>query len=268
MELTHTHDHHHDHEHDHHDHRQERAMLWVKTALLFGLALYFVYIIVTGNWSNYINERFAWLTYVAAAVFALLAFYTLMTTLRANDEAYLHALHDHNHDDHSHEPLTWGALAIIAIPLVLGTLIPSRPLGAEAVNGQLSTTAAVGELTTFTVNPLDRNVLDWLRFFGTVEDYSDLDGENADVTGFVYKEPSFAPDQFMLARFTVSCCVADASAIGLPIYYTDSAALEQGTWVRVQGTFNVGEFRGDTLPVLSVASIETVEQPEHPYLYP
>jgi len=36
----------------------------------------------------------------------------------------------------------------------------------------------------------------------------------------------------------------------------------------VQGTFNVGEFRGDTLPVLSVASIETVEQPEHPYLYP
>jgi uncharacterized repeat protein (TIGR03943 family) len=274
MDVTHSHlhddhEHHHHDEHEHHDHRKERAVLWAKAALLVGLTLYFVWIIVTGNWTNYINERFAWLTFVAAAVFGLLAIYTLITAIRANDEAYLHELaHAHDHGDHTHEKLSWGALAIIAVPLVLGTLIPSRPLGAEAINGELSTTAAVGELTTFTVNPLDRNVLDWLRYFGSVDDYSDVDGQRADVIGFVYKEPTFGDDHFMVARFTVSCCVADASAIGLPVLYADSAAMEQGAWVRVQGTFSVGEFRGDLLPILNVDSIEMVQQPEHPYLYP
>ena len=69
MQITeHLHDH--DYEHSHNTPAQE----WLKTALLLGLGLYFVYIIITGNLTNYINIRFSWLSYVAAIIFLMLGF--------------------------------------------------------------------------------------------------------------------------------------------------------------------------------------------------
>jgi putative membrane protein len=72
----------------------------------------------------------------------------------------------------------------------------------------------------------------------------------------------------MIARFTVSCCVADASALGVPAYWADVGTVEQGQWIRVQGAFQVGSFRDNTLPILQVESIELIDEPAHPYLYP
>ncbi len=156
----------------------------------------------------------------------------------------------------------------MAIPLVLGTLIPSRPLGAESVDGSVSITAAAGaNVTTFAIEPNKRNVLDWLRVFNATDgDYAEVSGQPVDVIGFVYSEPTFAPDQFMVARFTMSCCVADASAIGLPVLW--AGAVEQGAWVQVTGVIEVGEFRGEATPLVRAESVAVVEQPEHPYLYP
>lgn len=258
MQLTHT------HEHPHHR-GTENLQGWIKTTLLLGLGVYFIYNIVSGNLTNYINVRFAWLSYVAVVLFLLIGGYSAYHMLRHHTGS-----HDHDHD-HAHGSLSWGTLAVLAVPLLLGTLIPSRPLGAEAVDGDLGLTsaaAAAGSPTTFTINPENRNVLDWLRVFNSTDDYSALEGQPADVIGFVYTEPSFAENQFMIARFTISCCVADASAIGLPAFWADGATPEQGQWVHVRGTMKVGEFRDDSLPILQIESLEPVEQPEHPYLYP
>jgi putative membrane protein len=262
MQLTHTHDHH------SHEHERANEMLlgWLKTVLLLGLGIYFVYNIASGNLTNYINVRFVWLSYVAAGLFLLIGGYSAYHMLRHHSGAE----HEHDHD-HTHTSISWGTLALLAVPLILGTLLPSRPLGAEAVDGDLGLTSAAAtssSVTTFAINPLDRSVLDWLRVFNSSSDYGELNGQPADVIGFVYSEPTFGEDQFMVARFTISCCVADASAIGLPAYWADTSTLQQGQWVHVQGTMQVGEFRGDSLPILQASSIEVVEQPEHPYLYP
>jgi uncharacterized repeat protein (TIGR03943 family) len=261
MATTHFHDHDHDH---HHAHEHSDLRGWLKTALLLGLGVYFVYIIVSGNLTNYINERFGWLSYLAAALFLLLGVFSGLHTLRARQ----HHHHDHGHDhhDHDHGSVSWGTIAVVALPLVLGTLIPSRPLGVEAIDGNVSTSAAMTSVTTFSRNPVERNVLDWLRVFSATEDYTDLNGQPADVIGFVYSEPTFGENQFMVARFTVSCCVADASAIGVPVRWAED--IPQGEWVRVQGAMQVGDFRGDTLPILHASTVEVVAQPEHPYLYP
>lgn len=258
-----THIHNHDQPHAQEDSR-ETLMLWLKAALLLGLGVYFAYNILSGNLSNYINIRFAWLSYVAAFLFLLIGGYSAFHLLRAHRGG-----HDHEHHDHQHGSISWGAIAIVAVPLVLGTLIPSRPLGAEAIDGNVSISASAGNITTFAIDPLQRNVLDWLRVFNAGSpDSGEFNGQPADVTGFVYLEPTFAEDQFMVARFTISCCVADASAIGLPVRWSETAALPQGDWVRVQGSFQQGEFRGEPMPILHADSIEIVEQPEHPYLYP
>jgi uncharacterized repeat protein (TIGR03943 family) len=242
------------------DRSREHMIGWVKTALLIGLGLYFVYNIVSGNLANYINARFAWLSYVAAGIFLLLGLHSLYIQTRGETARSIR-----------HQPVSTLTLFITSIPLILGTLVPSQPLGIEAINGSISTmSGAIGGPgpSAFTIPPEQRNVLDWLRAFNSAGDYNELNGLPADVIGFVYVEPTFGEDQFMVARFTVSCCVADASAIGLPVAWAEAASLPQGEWVRVRGALQVGEFRGDVMPILQAESIEIVEQPKHPYLYP
>lgn len=245
------------HEHEH-DHRRALIAEYAKALLLIGLGVYFVAVIATGSLSNYINARFSWLSYVAAALFLLIGGYNLLHLLTA------HRGHDHEHHDHA--PISWAALVVVSVPLVLGTLIPSRPLGAESVGGSVSITAASVDNMVMAIEPSKRNVLDWLRVFYATSDATTLNGQPVDVIGFVYREPEFTATQFMVARFTVSCCVADANAIGMPVEW--QGQIEQGEWVRVVGTIEAGEFRGDTTPMVRAESVEVVEQPEHPYLYP
>lgn len=262
MQLTEPlHEHHHA-EHDH-DHSRENQQQMIRVVILLGLALYFGYNILSGNVTNYINERFAWLSYLAAGLFALLGI-TGLLALRNGGH-----LHRHDHDDHEHSSIGWGILVIVALPLLMGVLLPSKPLGAEAVDGNISSAPLTfGAASVLSKEPLQRNVLDWLRTFSHSEIPTDFNNQEADVIGFIYREPDYPEDTFMVARFTVSCCVADASAIGLPVYMPDADALETGGWVRVQGAFNAQEFDGNQVPVLIASSIEQIEQPQHPYLYP
>ena len=245
-----------------HEHSENRTQAWMKVAILVGLGLYFGAIIVSGDLANYINARFAWLSYVAAALFFLLGAARAYSLLRQSP-------HPDDHEHHDHQHLSWPVLGIVAIPLVLGTLIPSQPLGAEAVDGNISLSAvSIANATAFTVDPLDRNILDWLRLFNSSADLSAFNGQESEVIGFVYREPTFPEGQFMVARFTISCCVADSSAIGLVVNWLQSESIPDGEWVRVQGTFEAAEFREDTVPIVQATAVEVVEQPEHPYLYP
>jgi hypothetical protein len=51
----------------------------------------------------------------------------------------------------AHIRISWSAIAITAIPLILGTLIPSEPLGAGAVNGDISLKApSLGNVRSIT----------------------------------------------------------------------------------------------------------------------
>jgi uncharacterized repeat protein (TIGR03943 family) len=121
-------------------------------------------------------------------------------------------------------------------------------------------------VTTFSINPLDRNILDWIRAFNSGDDLASFNGQEADVTGFVYRDDTMPENQFLVARFTISCCVADSMAVGLPVMWDET--IPQDTWVRVMGRFDLGNFRGEQKPVLLPTNVEVVEQPEHPYLYP
>lgn len=261
---------------------RQQTQEWAKAALLIALGVYFVYVIASGNLANYINARFAWLSYVAAAMFLLLGAFSVYELLRREKpKAELEqfstdllgtpkTLQKRARDlQQERRSVSWTALAVVAIPLVLGTLVPSRPLGSAAVGGSISlNVVSAANAQPFTTDPLKWNVLDWLRTFNNTGDASSFNGKQADLIGFVYREAAFPDNQFMLARFTISCCVADAAAIGVPVEWDAGKDYPADTWVRIQGTWEVGTFRGDTVPILHPVSIDKVDQPEHPYLYP
>lgn len=251
--------------HHHHDHpaRYDRK-LGISAAVLIGLALYMGVLIWTGNINNYMNQRFQWLVILAGVMFAVMGAWRAWEWSRP----HTHDHDDHAHDDHAHATLGWWSIALIGIPLLLGVAIPSRPLGVEAINGGVSFSAVgVGNATTFHRAPTERNILDWLREFNRVGNPASFNNLEVDVIGFVYREPDMPANQFMLARFTMSCCVADAFAIGLPVTLENAADFKTGEWVRVRGVLQAGVFGTQPMPIIQPTSVEPTDIPETPYLY-
>ena len=247
--------HHHHHHHHHPAARQTDLTAWAKALILLGMGLYLAFLIVSGNLSNYINLRFAWLAYVGTAIFAVLALVNLHACL-------------HPWRAHQHYQISWDMLLIVSFPLLLGVLIPSRSLGIEAINGGISLNpVGVDSATAFRRSPLDRNILDWLREFNRAAPAT-VNGQPVDVTGFVYREPSFEQGTFMVSRFTMSCCVADAYPIGMPVKFAMADEYEAGAWVRVAGELKAAQFGADFMPVVIAETVEAVEEPAQPYLYP
>ncbi len=235
---------------------------WAKSLILFGMGIYLTLLILTGNLDNYINQRFAWLVVVGALLFFVLGLTALNRSL--NPEPHDHDHHHHDHDHHYH--ITWDILLVVAFPLLLAVLIPSRSLGIEAVNGGVSLNP-VG-VAGVTRSPLDRNILDWLREFDRASTPAQFNGTPVDVIGFVYREPIHPESGFMLARFTMSCCVADAFPIGMPVIADDAGEYAAGGWLRLRGELKASTFGADILPVVFADSIERIDEPRQPYLYP
>ena len=244
---------------------QVDRIAWAKSLILFGMGIYLTLLILTGNLDNYINQRFAWLVVVGALLFFVLGLTALHRSLHPAGHDHHHHHHDHHHHHH-HYHLTWDILLVVAFPLLLAILVPSRSLGIEAVNGGVSLNP-VG-VSNVSRNPLDRNILDWLREFDRASTPAQFNGTAVDVLGFVYREPIHPQDGFMLARFTMSCCVADAFPIGMPIIAAGAEEYAAGLWLRVTGQLKASAFGGDFLPVVFADAVELVDEPRQPYLYP
>jgi putative membrane protein len=244
---------------------QRRWRNIVKGVVLFLFAIFLADKYWSGKLYYYIGPRFGWLAALAAGLFVAIAiFYNRAGPLCDDD------LHNHQHD-HERETPVW-ILIVVSAPLVLGTLVPARPLGASAVANQgVSMNVAApssNALTSLTIIPAQRNILDWVRAIGANSDPTALNGQSVDVVGFVYRDVRFAGEQFMVARFTVACCVADARAMGLVVQVSNARQFETGAWVRVKGAFKDGMLDNSPMPVVVADEIVPVEQPTQPYLYP
>jgi len=244
----------------------------VKPLLLLLMGVFLFTRVTSGAIYYYINQRFIMLTVLAAAGFVLFAYSYLRQYLDDASAADPH----HHHDHHHHAPQTWLGLLIVTLPFLLGWLVPAQPLGAVAIaNREINLGAASGlpslnapnadeMMGFFTGEP---NILDWLNQFQRSNNPAAFDGQEARVIGFVYRDARFGDDQFLVARFTVSCCVADASPVGLLVRWPDALELPADQWVEVHGRFEAAEFNGMAVPVLVAEQVIRTEQPAQPYLY-
>ncbi len=239
----------------------------LKGVILLLFAIFFAQKYWSGGLYDYIAPRFGWLAVLAVVMFASIGLATLLGSSKPDDADGLH--------DHAilpkHTASKW-PLIILSIPLIAGVVIPARPLGPSQIDNQgVSTniTAPTSDITiSLTIIPAQRNILDWVRAMGANPDPAALNGQQVDVIGFVYRDVRFAGDQFMVARFAVSCCVADARAMGLVVKIGNASQYATGAWVRVKGAFKDGTLDKDRLPVVTPSEVTPVSQPVQPYLYP
>ena len=252
----------------------------VKALILLGLALFLYTRLADGTLFFYINQRF--MIYTVLAIVGLVLVAISYRPVGRQHEPNAHDLdheHVHAHDaaePHTHHRLTWAGLALVVLPVVLGVLIPPRPLGAAAMeNREINIASQPRNVLPAAVraaaqkSSLDRNLLDWLHAFSASPNAAEaFAGEPVDVVGFVYHDERLDESQFMVNRFIVSCCVADANVVTMVVRWPEAATLENDTWVRVEGILQPGVFDGASLPILSAQRVTPVAMPDQPYLYP
>jgi uncharacterized repeat protein (TIGR03943 family) len=246
----------------------------LKSIALVGLGLFLFSRLVNGSVYFYINQRFVFLTLLAAAGFILVG----ASLYRRPTHSHPHNSedgndHDHDHDHHNHGNLTWFGLLIVLLPLVLGWLVPPKPLGASAFSnreinvGNLQSVAPPGNNERMGLISGEKNIVDWLIDIHNSQSPDDLRGQKVHVIGFVYRDERFEASQLLVGRFIVSCCVADASPVGLVVQGEETADFEDDQWIEIHGHFETGIFDGEETPILIIDSIEAIEPPSQPYLY-
>jgi uncharacterized repeat protein (TIGR03943 family) len=223
--------------------------------------------LLSGDLSLYINLRFLPLT-----VFGILGLAGMFLALIRAPQPYSgeHEHHDHAHHVHG---VSSAALIVLAIPLLVGILIPARPLDATAastrgMNASAPLVTNSGQARQFEAAADTRNILDWIRIFNSTPDLSPYLGQTAKVTGFVYHDPRLPENQFIVSLYVITCCEDDASAIGMIATWDGSSALKDNAWVEVKGPVQAAQLGGQPIPLIEAVLVQPAQQPGQPYLYP
>ena len=92
-------------------------------------------------------------------------------------------------------------------------------------------------------------------------------GKEIDMGGFVFREDDFEDNQFVVARFAITCCTADAGVYGTLVEAEEAQYYDDDTWIRVRGTITETEYHGYRLPVIQMREIRIIDEPDSPYVY-
>jgi uncharacterized repeat protein (TIGR03943 family) len=246
-----------------------RLYRYLQVLVVFGLAFFLIDRFATGKLLWYINARFVILTVlgiIGLIAMAANALDHLRLTRRLGS--------DEGHEEHSRAPQAahWN-LILLALPLIFGILVPAQPLGVDAAASRgvvVSAPLASGDASpvSLAAAPDERNILDWIRILNYESDLTPFLGQPANVIGFIYRDPRLTDGQFMVSRFAVSCCVADAFAIGLIVDWPETASLPDDGWVNVKGVIETSELNGQRVPLIRADSVTLVNPPAQPYLFP
>lgn len=98
--------------------------------------------------------------------------------------------------------------------------------------------------------------------------------------GFVYRPEGWPDNQFILLRYMIAHCSADASAVGLLVETKEPVTYQNDQWVEVYATVSLKNapgldefaptawFKGYSYkPILVGHTVTPIEEPKHPYLY-
>lgn len=207
-----------------------------------------------GSVSFLVQSWYEPILFAAAVLLIALSAVVSVQSLRAGGRWDLHA-----------RPAEIVTAALVAGPVLLGLAMKPQPLASKSLGSDPSLDAARQFSQSASVDdPGRRNIYQWAYEFQSA-DPKTLTGEPVDVVGFVYHGKDDASDHFQVARFVVACCVADATGHSLPVRWPEGPALPSDRWVHVLGRVAT---RPDGAAEIQATSVDLVEAPSNPYIYP
>ncbi|MNM81884.1 hypothetical protein D3C81_938990 [compost metagenome] len=267
-----------------------RRHYFIRSLILLGFALYIGYLSRSDSLHYYIApDMVTWITYS-----------TIPLTIMSLSLAYQALFHKANKLCDCERPLSQSIYKNISIyglflfPLLLGILLPDQALGsmAAAKKGMTLGSPALSsdQLSTMFKAPDKYNVEFaeiakiiyqqkiievkpevYSEIIGAIELFKDqFVGKKIKISGFVYADQSLKQDhEFILGRFLVQCCTADANPFGVLIITDQSIeSLQKDSWIEVQGVLRTELREGKEIIAISAEQITQISRPDTPYVYP
>ena len=226
----------------------------IRLSIFIAWFLFILVLFSTGKLAIFIRKSYAPLSLAAAIVIAGL----IVNNLKEKHEA-------------SHASLTWRFLALFLFPLALALLARPDTLSTFAV-ARRGITSEVTISNTELLNMMKSHVEQEGRYRTMTlkqalafskEEPVQANGMSISTEGLVLKNKDTGTDTFILIRFLIFCCAADATPLGIPVTWDKSVELKQDTWVRVNGKLVVEQNGAKIVG----EEVTVVPQPSDPYLY-
>ncbi len=264
-----------------------------KALILLGFCFMLSYFLFTQKIKLYINPRFTVLTVAADLVIFLLF---LAQLSRVFNKSGIHGY------CHHHSSSAW-ALIPFVIPILFVFIMPNATLDASiaadrgvnisSTNTPQAARESTANIPTSTPSDSTQNQSNSQQYTPPAHhDYSrdarlivtddnfvylisqiyenpqKFAGKDISMLGFVIRENDFSPKQFGVVRYVITCCTADAMPCGLLCEYTDAASVKTGNWLIIEGVIEMIEMRNRSFAGVKIRSLEPVQEPKMPYVYP
>jgi uncharacterized repeat protein (TIGR03943 family) len=171
-------------------------------------------------------------------------------------------------------PSGWGSWILIAVALLGFWITPkaftSQTALQRGVTDVLANTQVKPQAFKGATNSADRNLIEWIRMLQLYPEPEAYAGQAVKVQGFAVHPEKLPGQYFLLTRFTITCCAADASPVSLPVKLRqgDRASYKPDQWFEVAGKMMVETLaQGDRQLVIDAVEIRPIEQPANPYNY-
>lgn len=249
----------------------------VRGTLVLVLGFVALRLVITGSFDRYVKPGMRWPLVACGVVLVQLGLATSIWGDEADDEAGHHGGGDgHRHGgdadgeahDHHHVPrVGW----LLVLPLVVLLLVAPPALGADAASREA---APLPRYQGSAFPPLDVGG-DGVAALGLTEfvdralwdDAHSVEDQPVRLTGLVVHDDD-VPDGFLLTRFVVSCCAADAIPVQTGV--VGGGRPPQDTWVEVEGTLVAPpaiDPDATELPLieLEATAVRPIDEPANPY---
>ncbi len=228
------------------------------TRIISGLGLaswagLFWFLLATGRTSLYLSARTSWVVPIGAVILTVAAVGRLAFS-RVDDP------------DPARPREIFG-VALIIFPVVTLLALPPASLGSYAASRRSSLTSGSFVSTASDIESGELSLVDVsgaLRSREAMRALVQRAGDPVSFTGFVRRDDSMPANEFVLTRFLISCCVADALSAEVRVVGAPPGEFKSDQWVRVQGAmYPLGRE-----VIVDASEVVRVERPEKPYLQP
>jgi putative membrane protein len=223
------------------------------TVVLGSWAALFWFLLASGRDAFYLSTRTEWVVPVAAVLLTLATIGRLASARAAEPEPL-----------RSRE---LGVMIAMVVPVLLITILPPATLGSFSASKRSAVAGAGFSASSGDIATGDLTLVDVAAAQTTPEGERALArraGETVTFVGFVTRYGDTLADEFLLTRYVVSCCVADATVAQVRVVNVTPGAFEDNEWVEVTGTiFPIGR---EVIVNAGAGGIVEVERPERPYL--
>jgi len=217
-------------------------------------AALFWFVLLSGRTSLYLSTRTAWVVPIAVVLLTAAAVGRILS-LQTDEPEPLHLRE------------AW-ILGVMVVPVMAMLVLPPTTLSSFAAGRRPGLVAAPSVSSTDIANG-NITLVDVAAAQTSREGAKALEsraGDDATFTGFVTDIPGNPAGEFMLTRYYITCCIADAQTIEVHVVDAPVGKFQQDDWVTVTGKlYPLG--RTVLMDAASPSgSVTGIPKPSHPYI--